>query len=139
MDHIPRYCHKTKSTDLYDSFEDEYDLCDTPNLHVRFNRKRKPVYSCDYQRPSKKIRLNDELKELKEVNDDLIKRNQELESAKTVMTNSNECVVCFEAIKKKIAIIPCGHTSSCKQCLDSFELKKCPVCRVTFKKTLFIF
>lgn len=39
----------------------------------------------------------------------------------------NECVICFEKLKEKIAINPCGHSKYHKACLDN--IKQCPICR----------
>lgn len=38
----------------------------------------------------------------------------------------DECAVCFEPLAVRVAIVPCGHTQTCKSCLET--LSKCPLC-----------
>lgn len=38
------------------------------------------------------------------------------------------CCVCFDPIKEKYALVPCGHINVCKLCYKH-NIKKCPTCR----------
>ena len=39
-----------------------------------------------------------------------------------------KCIVCFNN-NVDVILIPCGHISICKGCLDKVDRNKCPVCR----------
>ena len=47
--------------------------------------------------------------------------------------SGSECVVCMETGKQKAAVVPCGHTQTCYECLDMLQQTEgqqwCPVCR----------
>lgn len=49
----------------------------------------------------------------------------------------NECCICMEKIKKKIALIPCGHTQICDKCIKS--ITKCAICNQQYTNTLNIY
>lgn len=40
-----------------------------------------------------------------------------------------KCVVCFDDITKKKALVPCGHTNVCSTCFEKLKNKSCPTCR----------
>src|SRR5665648_226965 len=40
---------------------------------------------------------------------------------------SSECCVCFVNLTAKYALIPCGHVSTCEECIKKID--KCPNCR----------
>lgn len=50
------------------------------------------------------------------------------------LANDEECSVCFEILKKRIALIPCGHTQICLDCAS--RLEKCPLCNKEIQKSL---
>lgn len=56
--------------------------------------------------------------------------------AKLEERKESECVVCFEELIKRVALVPCGHTL-CDQC--ALELNVCPVCRTPISSYLKIF
>lgn len=49
------------------------------------------------------------------------------------------CEICEEnydgEISRPSTCVPCGHTF-CKQCIESFRSKQCPVCRVSIEQTV---
>lgn len=49
----------------------------------------------------------------------------------------NECCVCFTHIDDMYALVPCGHTTLCKKCID--VLSYCPCCRVRIEKIMKIY
>jgi len=50
---------------------------------------------------------------------------------------SIDCCVCFDQIKEKIGLVPCGHTAICTQCASN--INKCPICTVPFTQFIKIF
>jgi len=52
---------------------------------------------------------------------------------------NNECCVCFEKIKKRVALVPCGHTNICVACIEKLSEKKCPMCNSNFSHNIHIF
>ena len=48
--------------------------------------------------------------------------------------SENNCCVCFELISSKIALVPCGHTEICPECVDKLHQRKCPVCMLQFSQ-----
>jgi len=50
---------------------------------------------------------------------------------------SEECAVCLEKIPERVAIVPCGHTTVCKDCC--LELDSCPLCRGEIKQVIKLF
>lgn len=51
--------------------------------------------------------------------------------------NNNECCICMEEIKQKIALIPCGHTQYCNKCIISID--KCSLCNKPINGVLNLF
>lgn len=51
---------------------------------------------------------------------------------------SNDCVVCFEPIASKFALLPCGHTQTCECCIPSLK-KICPICRTPIATSVRIY
>jgi len=44
----------------------------------------------------------------------------------------NKCVICFSQTDRKRALVPCGHTQLCNDCIEETKkglLKTCPLCR----------
>jgi hypothetical protein len=44
----------------------------------------------------------------------------------------NKCVICFSQTDRKSALVPCGHTQLCNDCIERTKkglLKTCPLCR----------
>ena len=58
-----------------------------------------------------------------------------------IIKEKNECIICYKEINKKIALIPCGHTTICKDCsqLQYDSNKKCPICRSEITQIVNIF
>ena len=54
-----------------------------------------------------------------------------------VIDKKNECCVCFEEIIEKYAIINCGHTNVCRDCINS--LTWCPNCCYPFTQFMKIY
>jgi len=85
-------------------------------------------------------KLNDELR-YQEI------RNNKLEKAFIEMRNkipvlpqnndTNDCCICFEAIKSQVACVPCGHTQFCEKCIK--KCKICPLCKQPFASVLKLF
>jgi len=50
---------------------------------------------------------------------------------------AEECAVCLEKIPERVAIVPCGHTTVCKDCCS--ELESCPLCRTKIDKVIKLF
>jgi hypothetical protein len=50
---------------------------------------------------------------------------------------SEECAVCLEKIPERVAIVPCGHTTVCRDCC--LELDSCPLCRGEIKQVIKLF
>lgn len=50
---------------------------------------------------------------------------------------SNLCKICFSK-KANIALIPCGHSNFCKDCVMKFDTE-CPVCRTPISGKIKIF
>jgi len=40
--------------------------------------------------------------------------------------SADECCICYSSIGEKYVLIPCGHYSTCKKCVDKID--KCPLC-----------
>ena len=80
-------------------------------------------------------------------NDLLILRNckqssismYELKDITDFVPENEQCSVCLERIKDRYAIVPCGHTQVCKDCLDAPDLTNCPICRSEKTSILRIF
>ena len=51
--------------------------------------------------------------------------------------NKDGCSICFEDIKEKYACVPCGHTTTCLNCLK--DLTNCPICRTNIESKLKLF
>lgn len=51
--------------------------------------------------------------------------------------SEKECCICFEKITEKHALVPCGHTTICKDC--STTLNKCPLCTQEITTVIKIF
>jgi len=43
---------------------------------------------------------------------------------------TNDCCICFDKIDQKIALVSCGHTSVCENCI--VDINKCPICMSSF-------
>lgn len=43
-------------------------------------------------------------------------------------TQDYKCTICL-ANESNIAIRPCGHICGCKECLDTYTITTCPICR----------
>jgi len=46
-------------------------------------------------------------------------------------TDKIDCCVCFEELKERHVIVPCGHTQTCKECIKS--ITSCPMCKKSFR------
>jgi Zinc finger, C3HC4 type (RING finger) len=57
--------------------------------------------------------------------------------SKEPVSDRDHCVVCFEDLETKYAIIPCGHTQVCGGCID--KLDTCLLCKTKFTAKLRIF
>lgn len=49
--------------------------------------------------------------------------------------NSNMCIACTEK-EKTHALIPCGHTVLCGDCVELLNPKRCPICNNNFISVL---
>lgn len=47
--------------------------------------------------------------------------------------DTNECPICTETLVRRWAIIPCGHTQFCKDCVNKLPIRKCPICRTNIQ------
>ncbi|QKF94812.1 zinc finger C3HC4-type protein [Fadolivirus algeromassiliense] len=58
----------------------------------------------------------------------MIDKNEKIEvvNKKDDSKTNNECCICYDEIKKKIALVPCGHTSYCHGCAT--KLSTCSLC-----------
>ena len=79
------------------------------------------------------IKLVDENECLMGSQDGKVKKNV----IKLVDENEKECSICMTYIKKKIALVPCGHTDICQEC--SNKIKTCPICKSEIEKVIRIF
>jgi len=41
--------------------------------------------------------------------------------------SEGECVICFEELEQRIALLPCGHATFCKTCAKKLNI--CPICK----------
>ena len=87
-----------------------------------------------------------EREQLKKENEAIKRELRELKDSegKTVM-GTTECVVCMDK-EPKIALIPCGHMCTCKDCTDVLTTRssrwkpmECPICRAPITATQVIF
>ena len=53
--------------------------------------------------------------------------------------DETECCVCTELIINRVALISCGHTNTCKTCINALKSNKCPVCATVFTKIIDVF
>lgn len=51
--------------------------------------------------------------------------------------NENECCICLQDIKGHVALIPCGHTQFCEECIR--KQKICPLCKKEITNILKIY
>ena len=56
-----------------------------------------------------------------------------LEDENQVLRESITCKICYDNVAS-IVIIPCGHMTSCAQCISA--LRKCPLCRAPIKGSI---
>lgn len=50
---------------------------------------------------------------------------------------NNECMICFEEITRKVALVPCGHSQYCEYCVKLIE--KCAECRSNIRERIRIY
>lgn len=48
------------------------------------------------------------------------------------------CCIC-EVNEINICLVPCGHVTTCEQCITQLQKKECPICRKAFVQTVKIF
>ncbi len=53
------------------------------------------------------------------------------------LPDEQKCVVCFQMTDRKSALVPCGHTQFCSNCISKFT--SCPVCRADVSTYIKIF
>lgn len=56
------------------------------------------------------------------------------------MKTTEECCICFEPFsteKKRVCIVPCGHSQLCKSCCST--VSKCPICNTTVDQIIQLF
>lgn len=46
----------------------------------------------------------------------------------SVEPNAKDCLICLETIEQRYALLPCGHTQFCKDCINKINNRKCPMC-----------
>jgi len=68
-------------------------------------------------------------------NSSIINQEQQLTSE----TSNEFCCICFEKIKKRVALVPCGHTNICVLCVEKLCEKKCLICKSNFSNFIHIF
>ena len=54
----------------------------------------------------------------------------------------NKCVICFSQTDRKRALVPCGHTQLCNDCIEETKkglLKTCPLCRTDIDSVIKIY
>jgi len=49
------------------------------------------------------------------------------------------CCVCYEQILHRIALVPCGHTTICDNCMTSWGKNTCPLCMQKFSSYIKIY
>jgi hypothetical protein len=49
------------------------------------------------------------------------------------------CVVCLESVSELTALIPCGHTQTCGECIAKLSSKICPICKSKFKSQMKVY
>lgn len=49
------------------------------------------------------------------------------------------CAVCLEPVSELTALIPCGHTQTCKECVSKLSSKICPICKSKFKSQMKVY
>ena len=56
-------------------------------------------------------------------------------------TSNNTCVVCLNAHRQNIALVPCGHSIMCGQCAQTIVSngQHCPLCRSPVAQLLNIY
>ena len=54
-------------------------------------------------------------------------------------TNANECCICYEEIKIRHVLIPCGHTQYCEKCIEKLPNQTCSMCKLRYTQILKIF
>ncbi|RHY41775.1 hypothetical protein DYB34_008711 [Aphanomyces astaci] len=59
-----------------------------------------------------------------------------LASAPELTSSANECVICMDEVRNAVCI-PCGHLSSCFDCLSSAST--CPICRTPIQSVVKIY
>jgi len=93
-------------------------------LHELWTQKEAAIYkiisSDQYSMPAENIKIYK-----------LIKK---MSAPKAILFN---CCVCFENIKTKIGLVPCGHTAICTLCASN--INKCPICTTPFTQFIKIF
>lgn len=65
----------------------------------------------------------------------------------TIIDENKRCCICFGQIIRKLALIPCGHSKWCVDCLFQLEKnseianteKKCPICKAQYTGNMAIF
>jgi Na+-transporting NADH:ubiquinone oxidoreductase subunit NqrC len=54
-------------------------------------------------------------------------KSEEIRESK-IENRNDECSICMLDIKHKIAMVPCGHTRICEECIGKLDRKNCPFC-----------
>lgn len=52
-------------------------------------------------------------------------------------SKDNQCCICFNPIKERITLIPCGHTTFCETCIKKCD--KCVICTASYTNIQKIF
>lgn len=65
------------------------------------------------------------------------KLEKDLAILKKCPAEISDCAVCYTEIKNKVALVPCGHTKVCSNCID--RVGSCPMCRSYIDHVLPIF
>lgn len=99
--------------------EDTVIVCNSCNYAIRkYNKKPLIVNS--------RLRANIKRKR-NEHNESALRPKSKQKICHDSEDNIVECCICFNPIIQKIALVPCGHTKFCEDCIKKLK-KICPIC-----------
>lgn len=59
--------------------------------------------------------------------------------SQTKQIKQNECCICYNEIKVRYTLIPCGHTQFCENCIVKLPNQTCSICKLRFTQIFKIF
>ena len=75
--------------------------------------------------------------DLSETQFTLLELNGSANLSQKISDQISECCICFEPILEKYVLVPCGHATTCKSCID--KMKLCPICQQNITLSVKIF